>query len=463
VVVQIYLEILFKKCFGRGKMPRYTKSDILQKAQELDVKFIRLQFTDILGIIKNVTITVDQLEDALDGKIMFDGSSIEGFTRIQESDMYLRPDYDTFTILPWKPRKGAEARLMCDIYDSNNEPFEGCPRGILKKVVEEARQMGYELHAGPEPEFFLFQTDEEGNPTVKTNDKGSYFDLSPVDLGENARRDIVLALQEMGFDVETSHHEVAPGQHEIDFKYTRAIRTADNIVTFKFVTKAIAAEHGLYATFMPKPIFGENGSGMHVHLSLFKDGINAFYDENDKETGLSQVAKYFIGGILHHAKGFTAITNPTINSYKRLVPGYEAPVYISWSGKNRSALVRVPAARGNASRIELRSPDPSANPYLALAVILKAGLDGIKNKMDPGPQTFNNIYDMTPVERLEAGIEMLPGSLKEALDYLSQDEVIKEALGPHVYEHFVKAKLIEWDIYRIQVHKWELDQYLGIF
>ncbi|HHW02328.1 MAG TPA: type I glutamate--ammonia ligase [Thermoanaerobacterales bacterium] len=444
-------------------MPKYTKSDILQKAQELDVKFIRLQFTDILGIIKNVTITVDQLEDALDGKIMFDGSSIEGFTRIQESDMYLRPDYDTFAILPWRPRKGAEARLMCDIYDSNNEPFEGCPRGILKKVVEEARQMGYELHAGPEPEFFLFQTDEEGNPTVKTNDKGSYFDLSPVDLGENARRDIVLALQEMGFEVETSHHEVAPGQHEIDFKYTRAIRTADNIVTFKFVTKAIAAEHGLYATFMPKPIFGENGSGMHVHLSLFKDGVNVFYDEKDKETGLSQLAKYFIGGILHHARGFTAITNPTINSYKRLVPGYEAPVYISWSGKNRSALVRVPAARGNASRIELRSPDPSANPYLALAVILKAGLDGIKNKMDPGPQTFNNIYDMTPVERLEAGIEMLPGSLKEALDCLSQDEVIKEALGPHVYEHFVKAKLIEWDIYRIQVHKWELDQYLGVF
>ncbi|MCR4430379.1 MAG: type I glutamate--ammonia ligase [Tepidanaerobacteraceae bacterium] len=444
-------------------MPKFTKSDILQKAQELDVKFIRLQFTDILGIIKNVTITVEQLEDALDGKIMFDGSSIEGFTRIQESDMYLRPDYDTFAILPWKPRKGAEARLMCDIYDSNNEPFEGCPRGILKKVVEEARQMGYEMYAGPEPEFFLFETDEEGNPTVRTHDKGSYFDLSPVDLGENARRDIVLALQEMGFDVETSHHEVAPGQHEIDFKYTKAVRTADNIVTFKFVTKAIAADHGLYATFMPKPIFGENGSGMHVHLSLFKDGVNAFYDENEKDTGLSQVAKYFIGGILQHAKGFTAITNPTVNSYKRLVPGYEAPVYISWSGKNRSALVRVPAARGNASRIELRSPDPSANPYLALAVILKAGLDGIRNRIDPGPQTFNNIYDMTPVERLEAGIEMLPGSLKEALDYLSQDEVIKEALGSHVYEHFVKAKLIEWDIYRIQVHKWEIDQYLGIF
>jgi glutamine synthetase len=444
-------------------MPKFTKSDVLKKAQELDVKFIRLQFTDILGIIKNVTITVDQLEDALDGKIMFDGSSIEGFTRIQESDMYLKPDYDTFAILPWKPRQGAEARLMCDVYDSNNEPFIGCPRGILKKVLEEARRMGYEMYAGPEPEFFLFHTDEEGRPTIKTNDKGSYFDLSPVDLGENARRDIVLALQEMGFEVEAAHHEVAPGQHEIDFKYTRALRTADNVVTFKFVTKAIAAEHGLYATFMPKPIFGENGSGMHIHMSLFKDGINAFYDENDRELGLSKLARHFIGGILRHARAFTAVTNPTVNSYKRLVPGYEAPVYISWSGRNRSALVRVPAGRGSASRIELRSPDPSANPYLALAVILAAGLDGIRNEMDPGPETLNNIYDMTPEERMEAGIESLPGSLKEALDYLSQDEVIKDALGPHAYEHFMKAKLIEWDIYRIQVHQWELDQYLGVF
>ncbi|KXG76547.1 Glutamine synthetase [Fervidicola ferrireducens] len=444
-------------------MARFTKEDIMRKAEELDVKFIRLQFTDILGIIKNVTITVDQLEEALDGKIMFDGSSIEGFTRIQESDMYLMPDYDTFTILPWKPRKGAEARLMCDVYMPDGQPFIGCPRTILKKVCERARNMGYEFYVGPEPEFFLFQLDENGRPTTVTNDKGSYFDLSPVDLGENARRDIVLALEEMGFEVEASHHEVAPGQHEIDFKYAPALRAADNIVTFKFVTKAIAMEHGLYATFMPKPIFGENGSGMHLHMSLFKDGVNAFYDENDEETGLSQVAKYFIGGILHHVKGFTAITNPTVNSYKRLVPGYEAPVYISWSTKNRSALIRVPSSRGNGSRIELRSPDPSANPYLALAVILAAGLDGIENKIDPGPQTFDNIYEMTPAERLAAGIESLPGSLKEALEYLSKDEVIKQTLGPHVYEHFVKAKLIEWDTYRMQVHQWELDQYLGIF
>ncbi|MGB9977428.1 type I glutamate--ammonia ligase [Thermovenabulum sp.] len=444
-------------------MPKYTKSDILKKAQELDVKFIRLQFTDILGIIKNVTITVEQLEDALDGKIMFDGSSIEGFTRIQESDMYLRPDYDTFCILPWRPRRGAEARLMCDIYTTDQEPFIGCPRTILKKVCDEAKAMGYEFQVGPEPEFFLFQLGEDGRPTIKTNDRGGYFDLSPVDLGENARRDIVLALEEMGFEVEAAHHEVAPGQHEIDFKYAPALRTADNIVTFKFVTKAIAMEHGLYATFMPKPIFGENGSGMHLHMSLFKDGVNAFYDPEDKETGLSQIAKYFIGGILHHVKGFTAITNPTVNSYKRLVPGYEAPVYISWSSKNRSALVRVPAARGNASRIELRSPDPSANPYLALAVILAAGLDGIKNKIEPGPQTFDNIYEMTPAERLAQGIENLPGTLKEALEYLSRDEVIKKALGPHAYEHFVKAKLIEWDTYKTQVHQWELDQYLPVF
>lgn len=443
-------------------MSKPTKNDILQKAQDLDVKFIRLQFTDILGIVKNVTITIEQLEKALDGEIMFDGSSIEGFTRIQESDMYLKPDYDTFVVLPWRPKYGSEARLICDVYTADNEPFEGCPRGILKKVIDEAKELGFTMYAGPEPEFFLFETDEKGRPMVVTHDGGGYFDLSPVDLGENARRDIVLALDKMGFEVEAAHHEVAPGQHEIDFKYTDALRTADNIATFKFVTKAIAKEHGLYATFMPKPIFGINGSGMHTHQSLFKNGENVFYDENG-ELGLSEIAKYYIGGLLKHAKSFAAITNPTINSYKRLVPGYEAPVYISWSGKNRSALVRVPAAKGLATRVELRNPDPAANPYLALAVMLKSGLDGIKNKIDPGPQTFNNIYEMTEQERIKAGIESLPANLKEALEYLAKDEVIKEALGKHAYEHFVKAKTIEWDIYRTQVHKWEIDQYLDVF
>lgn len=443
-------------------MGELTKEDVLRKADEHDVRFVRLQFTDILGITKNVSIPVEELEKALDGEVMFDGSSIEGFTRIQESDMYLVPDYNTFSVLPWRPKDGAVARLICDIYTANKEPFSGCPRYILKKVIKEAAEMGFTMYAGPEPEFFLFETDEKGRPTTITNDKGSYFDLSPVDLGEDARRDIVLALQEMGFEIETSHHEVAPGQHEIDFKYADALTTADNIATFKFVTKAIAKKHGLYATFMPKPIFGENGSGMHTHQSLFKDGVNAFYDEKG-ELGLSDTAKYYIGGLLKHAKAFTAVTNPTVNSYKRLVPGYEAPVYISWSGRNRSALIRVPAAKGQGTRIELRSPDPSANPYFALAVMLKSGLDGIKNKIDPGPQTFNNIYEMTEKERIEAGIESLPGSLKEALEYMAKDDLIKETLGEHAYQHFVRAKLIEWDIYRIQVHQWELDQYLEIF
>lgn len=331
-------------------MSSFTKSDILKKASELDVKFIRLQFTDILGIVKNVAITVDRLEDALDGQIMFDGSSIDGFTRIQESDMYLKPDYDTFTVFPWRPSTGGRvARLICDVYMPDGKPFIGGPRNVLKKVLKEAEEMGYTMYVGPEPEFFLFEKDEKGHPTTITNDQGGYFDLGPVDTGQDTRRDIVLALEQMGFDMEASHHEVAPGQHEIDFKYADALRSADNIATFKFVTKVVASQHGLHATFMPKPIFGEAGSGMHMNQSLFKDGKNVFYDENDR-LGLSQIAYYYIGGLLKHAKGMTAITNPTVNSYKRLVPGYEAPVYISWSASNRSALVRIPASRGLGTR-----------------------------------------------------------------------------------------------------------------
>ena len=440
-------------------MSHLTKRDILKKAEELNVKFVRLQFVDILGIIKNVAITVDQLETALDGKIMFDGSSIEGFTRIHESDMYLKPDYDTFAIFPWHKEEGSIARLMCDIYTPDGEPFIGCPRSTLKKVINEAREMGFEMHAGPEPEFFLFEKDKNGNPTTITNDNGGYFDLSPVDLGEKARRDIVLALEEMDFDVEASHHEVAPGQHEIDFKYTPVLRTADNVATFKFVTKRIAMEHNLHATFMPKPIFGENGSGMHVHQSLFKDGENVFYDPEDK-LQLSEIAYHYIGGILKHSKAITAITNPIINSYKRLLPGYEAPVYITWSTQNRSALVRVPSARKEATRLEFRSPDPAANPYLAMAVMLKAGLDGIKNKIDPGEQTTDNIYDMNAIERSEREIESLPGDIMKAVEYLNKDDLIKETLGQHIYEHFVVAKEVEWHEYSTQVHEWELDQYL---
>lgn len=442
--------------------PNYTREDIFKLAKDWDVKFIRLQFTDILGITKNVAISISQLEDALDGKIMFDGSSIEGFTRIQESDMYLKPDLNSFAIFPWHPKKNSVARLICDVYTPNGEPFIGDPRGALRRVLAEAAEMGYSLYTGPEPEFYLFKLDEQGRPTTTPNDEGGYFDLSPVDLGINTRREIVLALEEMGFEVEASHHEVGPGQHEIDFKYAEALRTADNVVTFKFVTKAIAKEHGYHATFMPKPIFGEAGSGMHINQSLFKDGKNAFYDPEDK-LGLSKIAYWFIGGILKHAGAIAAITNPTINSYKRLVPGYEAPVYISWSAANRSALIRVPSTRGEGSRIELRNPDPSCNPYLAMAVTLKAGLDGIKNQIDPGPQALDNIYDMTDAERAAAGIIDLPGNILEAVAELSRDELIQEALGKHIYEHFMEAKMIEWDVYRTQVHQWELDQYLKMY
>lgn len=443
-------------------MSQYSKEDIIRLAKESNVRFIRLQFSDILGIVKNVAIPVSQLEKALDNEIMFDGSSIEGFTRIEESDMNLRPVYDTWALFPWKPREAAEARLICDVYRPNGEPFCGDPRFVLKRVLEEASGLGYTVNTGPECEFFLFRTGSEGEPTTRTHDNAGYFDLAPVDLGEAARRDIVLALEEMGFEVEASHHEVASGQHEIDFRYDHALVTADRVATFKFVTRTIAQQHGLHATFMPKPVFGINGSGMHTHISLFQDGQNAFYDPSGPYQ-LSQVALHFIAGVLEHARSFTAITNPLVNSYKRLVPGYEAPVYVSWSAQNRSAQIRVPAARGKATRIELRSPDPACNPYLAFAVIIKAGLDGIKRKLTPPPSMDRNIYEMTRDERKAAGIAELPGNLAEAIDLLEQDDVMKEALGDHVLSHFVEAKRIEWDLYRTQVHRWELDQYLGVF
>ena len=440
-----------------------TKEDVLQKAEELDVKFVRLQFTDILGITKNVAITVEQLEEALEEGIMFDGSSIDGFTRIQESDMYLKPDFDTFITFPWRPEAGGTvARLICDVYKPDGEPFIGGPRNVLQNVLEEAEEMGYEMYVGPEPEFFLFEKTEEGEATTITHDDGGYFDLGPVDLGQDARRDIILALDEMGFEVEASHHEVAPGQHEIDFKYEDALSTADNIATFKFVVKSIASQHGLHATFMPKPIFGENGSGMHVHQSLFEDGDNVFYEEG-AELGLSQTAKYYIGGLLKHAKAIAAITNPTINSYKRLVPGYEAPVYQAWSASNRSALIRIPAASGAGTRLEMRNPDPTANPYLAIAVMLKAGLDGIKNEIEPPAEVVENIYEMTAERKAELGIESLPANINQAVQELLKDETIQDALGEHILEHFVTAKEVEWDTYRTQVHDWELDQYLSVY
>ncbi len=439
-----------------------TKEDVLIKAKEADVKFVRLQFTDIFGVLKNVAITVEQLEKALDGEMMFDGSSIEGFVRIEESDMYLIPDPNTFAVFPWRPREGSVARLICDVYNHDGTPFEGCPRNTLKRALAEAAEMGFSLNVGPEAEFFLFHTDTEGKPTTVTHDKAGYFDLTPVDLGENARRDMVLTLEELGFEIEASHHEVAPGQHEIDFKYDEALDIADKIMTFKYVVRTIAQRHGLHATFMPKPVFGIAGSGMHMNQSLFQGDKNAFFDPSTPDQ-LSEVSKYYIGGLMKHARAMTAITNPTVNSYKRLVPGYEAPVYIAWSARNRSPLIRIPAKRGSSTRIELRNPDPSCNPYLAIAVALKAGLDGIKNKIQPPPPTDKNIYEMTAEERMAEEIGNLPSDLYEAVQELSKDEVIKSALGNHTYNRFLEAKMIEWDRYRIRVHPWELDEYLAVY
>ena len=434
---------------------------ILNKAKELNIKFIRLRFTDILGMPKNVEIPVREMEKALDGEIMFDGSSIQGFVRIEESDMYLKPDYSTFTINPWEEEKDV-ARITCDVYNPDGSPFDGCPRNNLKKVLKEVEEMGYSTNLGPEVEFFLFYRDQEGEATTKTHDRGGYFDLLPVDLGEEARRDMVIALEKLGFEIEASHHEVAPGQHEIDFRYCDALTAADRIMTLKLTGKTIALKHNLHVTFMPKPIFGICGSGMHTHLSLLKEGNNIFYDPKGKYE-LSKKALYFIGGLLKHAKGFTAITNPLVNSYKRLTPGYEAPIYIAWSERNRSPLIRVPAARGEGARAELRSPDPSCNPYLAFAVMLKAGIDGIRNQIDPGKPVSQNIYIMSKGEKESLGIESLPSNLNEALLELNKDEVIKSALTGHILESYIEAKKEEWENYRIQVHQWELDRYLTIY
>ena len=448
---------------GIGNMAKYTREDITRLAKEENVKYIRLQFTDILGTIKNVEIPVSQLEKALDNKMMFDGSSIEGFVRIEESDMYLYPDLDTWVVFPWTSEKGKVARLICDIFQPDGTPFEGDPRANLKRVLAEMRELGFtDFNLGPEPEFFLFKLDEKGEPTLELNDNGGYFDLAPTDLGENCRRDIVLELEEMGFEIEASHHEVAPGQHEIDFKYADAVTACDNIQTFKLVVKTIARKHGLHATFMPKPLFGVNGSGMHCNLSLFKGKENAFYDPTGK-LELSETAEQFIAGIIKHATNFTAVTNPTVNSYKRLVPGYEAPCYVAWSARNRSPLIRIPASRGLSTRVEVRSVDPAANPYLALAVLLQAGLDGIKNKLTPPKPIDRNIYVMSKEERIEEGIADLPATLYAALDNLKKDEVIKGALGPHLLEHFIEAKEIEWDMFRTQVHPWERDQYMTMY
>lgn len=438
---------------------KYTKQDVLRLVQEEDVEFIRLQFTDIFGTMKNVAITSSQLEKALDNNCMFDGSSIEGFVRIEESDMYLYPDLDTLNVFPWRPQQGKVARLICDVYRPNREPFEGDPRYILKKVIKQAEDMGYQFEVGPECEFFLFHTDDNGMPTTITHEKGSYFDLGPVDLGENARRDMVLNLEDMGFEIEASHHEVASAQHEIDFAHNGALQTADDIMTLKLVIKSIAKRHGLHASFMPKPKSGVSGSGMHINMSMQKNGHNIFYDP-EGELELSEDAYHFIAGILAHAKGITALTNPLVNSYKRLVAGYEAPIYIAWSVMNRSPLVRVPAARGKGTRVELRCPDPACNPYLVLAVCLAAGLDGIKKKLVPPARVDRNIFEMDRNEKEALHIESLPQDLCEATRELEKDAFVRNVLGEHVSEKYIEAKYKEWENYRVQVTEWEIEEYL---
>ncbi|WP_226004395.1 type I glutamate--ammonia ligase [Natrinema salinisoli] len=443
-----------------------TEQAVLDEIEEKDVDFLRLQFTDILGTVKNVSVPARQAEKAFAEGIYFDGSSIEGFVRIQESDMRLKPDPDTFAILPWRQKEeSVSARMICDVYDtSTGEPFEGDPRRVLKNALDRAHEMGYTVNAAPEPEFFLFEEDEDGRATTKTNDAGGYFDLAPKDLASDVRRDIIYGLESMGFEVEASHHEVAQGQHEINFEYDDALTTADNVGTFRTVVRAIAAQHDLHATFMPKPIPRINGSGMHTHLSLFtEDGENAFHDEDD-EFNLSEEAHAFTAGILEHAPAITAIANPTVNSYKRLVPGYEAPVYVAWSDRNRSALIRKPAARvPAASRVELRSPDPSCNPYLALAVMIHAGLDGIEKDLDCPDPVRENIYDFDEQKREEYGIDTLPSNLGEAVDALEEDEAIYDALGDHVSAKFVEAKRQEYKDYLVDVSDWELDRYLETF
>ena len=439
-----------------------TRDEIMHIIKEKNVNFFRLQFVDIFGFLKNIALPLSQIEKALDGKIMFDGSSIEGFVRINESDMYLKPDYDTFVVMPWREKDGSNAaRIICDVYKPDGTPFVGCPRNNLKRVLAEAKKLGYTMNVGTEAEFFLFRRDAEGRATTITDDVTGYFDVEPDDSGIDCRRKIIKTLEAMGFEIEASHHEVAEGQHEINFKYADALTAADNTVTFKWVVRSIAAEFGLHATFMPKPVFGINGSGMHTNQSLFNlDGTNAFYDEKGP-LELSPVAYKYIAGIMKNAKGFCAVTNPLVNSYKRLVAGYEAPVYVAWSASNRSALVRIPASRGMGTRTEVRCPDPTCNPYLAFAMMLGAGLDGIKNDL-PVPDAVNaDIFEMTAAEKKEAGIASLPANLYEAVQELKASPIAQESLGPHILEKYIEGKEKEWDSFRIAITDWEHNTYLS--
>ena len=437
-----------------------SPKDVLELAHKLDVRFLRLQFTDILGVNKNVEVPASQFEKALTGDMMFDGSSIEGFVRVEESDMLLAPDLSTFRVFPWGDPAARVARLICDVNLADGSPFAGDPRGALKRAIADAAALGYTMNAGMEAEFFMFKRGSNGEPTTHTHDVGGYFDLAPVDLGEDARRAIVDDLEQMGFEVEAAHHEVAHGQHEIDFRFADALTTADNIATFRFVVKAVAQRFGLAASFMPKPIFGQNGSGMHTHQSLFKGKTNAFWDEK-AQWELSETALHYIGGLLKHARGCCAITNPLVNSYKRLVPGYEAPVNVAWSMRNRSPMLRIPERRGLGTRVEHRVPDPAANPYLALAVMLAAGLDGIRTKADHREPVNENIWEMSHREKRRLRIDDLPHNLSEACDELEKDDVVTAALGPHITAQFLAAKRQEWSEYITQVSQWELENYLA--
>jgi glutamine synthetase len=451
------LDADYRAMMRAGKV---SKRDIVEACDRLNVRFLRLQFTDILGVVKNVEVPRSQFEKALDGQIMFDGSSIEGFVRIEESDMLLTPDLDTFRIFPYDAEEGLVARLICDIHNPDGSPFAGCPRLALKRQIAQAAKLGYEMMAGVEAEFFLFYKDARGDPTTEVHDVAGYFDVGPVDRGEQARRLIVADLEEMGFEVEAAHHEVAPGQHEVDFKYANALTTADDLATFRVVVRSAAERYDLVASFMPKPVFGQNGSGMHTHQSLFKDGKNAFYDPK-AQWELSKAALHYIGGLLEHSQGFCAVTNPLVNSFKRLVPGYEAPVNIAWSMRNRSPLIRIPDRRQSGTRCELRMPDPSANPYLALGVQLAAGLDGIRRKLLPPDPVNKNIFTMTYREKRHHRIDDLPRDLHEALNCLEKDQVILDALGEHIASRYVEAKRSEWAEYISQVSEWEIRKYLG--
>lgn len=444
---------------GENTMGNYTREEVLQMAEDEDVEFIRLQFTDMFGTLKNIAITARELPRALDNEYVVDSSYIAGIAGEKEPDMYLHPDYNTFTILPWRPQQGKVARLLCDIYRSDGTPLEKSPRYILKQVVEMAAKEGYVCEVDPECEFFLFHTDDNGVPTTLTHEKAGYLDISPLDLGENARRDMVMTLEDMGFEIESSHHEKAPGQHEIDFRYAGAMETADRIVTFKTAVRSIAKRFGLYATFMPKPKAGTAGSGMHINISLFQDGKNIFSDP-EAEDGLSQEAKWFMGGIMAHVKGMCAVTNPLVNSYKRLTSGCDAPRDIIWTTKNHNTLLRIPFMRGEDTRIELRFPDPSANAYLTIALCMAAGLDGIAKHLDPGAESARLFASRTEAEKAAAGIDHLPDTLREAVAFMEEDSFVKMVLGQEFVDLYVEAKKAEWNEYMSQVSEWEVDKYL---